>query len=245
MTGVQTCALPISEYLKVGGYPEQVLNPSAEYMSNLLEDVLARDLIRLYSIKKAFVLKDMMRLIASSVGSRTSYNKMSKVLGLSLDTVKEYIGYLETAFLLSTMEKWTVSHSEKVYAQKKIYLFDNGIKTLLTGGGDEGEKAENAVFMEMKRRSIPCGYFAESEREVDFVTGSVGDPMPVEVKYVSELEWGDKRFAGVRLFLRRFPRTRHALLVTRSVDKEFKAGDVTIKAIPLWKFLTDPGWEER
>lgn len=233
------------EFLKIGGYPEQVLNPSPEYMSNLLEDILARDLIRLYPIKKAFVLKDMMRLIASSVGSRTSYNKLSKVLGLSLDTVKEYIGYLETAFLLSTVEKWTTSHSEKVYAQKKIYLCDNGIKTLLTGGGDEGAKAESAVFMEMKRMRIPCGYFAESEREVDFVVGSVGDPMPVEVKYLSELDWGDKRFSGVRLFLKRFPRTRHALLVTRSVEREFKAGDVTIKAVPLWKFLIDPGMEYR
>ncbi|MBE9595116.1 MAG: ATP-binding protein, partial [Proteobacteria bacterium] len=71
----------MEEYLEVGGYPEQVLHPSIEYMSNLLDDILARDLIRLYPIKKAFILKDLLRLIAASVGSRTSFNKLGKVLG--------------------------------------------------------------------------------------------------------------------------------------------------------------------
>jgi predicted AAA+ superfamily ATPase len=32
------------DYLTLGGYPDQVLNPSQEYMTNLLEDILARDL---------------------------------------------------------------------------------------------------------------------------------------------------------------------------------------------------------
>ncbi len=90
-----------------------------------------------------------MRLAAASTGSRISYNKLSKTLGLSLDTVKDYISYLEGAFLLKSIEKWSTSHSERIYAQKKVYLWDNGIRTLLTGPGDEGSKAENAVFMEI------------------------------------------------------------------------------------------------
>jgi predicted AAA+ superfamily ATPase len=225
------------DYLALGGYPEQVLNPSVEYMSNLLDDILARDLIRLYPIKKAFVLKDLMRLLASSVGSRTSFNKLAKVLGLSLDTAKEYIRCLETAFLVMPVEKWTTSYSEKVYAQKKIYLWDTGIKTLLTGPGDEGSKAENAVFMELQRKRISCGYFAESEREVDFITGTAGKPCPVEIKYVSLFDWSDRRFSGVKLFLRRFPNTKRVLLITRNIETELKIDSTDISAIPLWKFL--------
>jgi predicted AAA+ superfamily ATPase len=90
----------LEEYLDKGGYPENVLNPSIEYLSNLLEDILSRDLIRIYPIKKAYALKDLLRLIASSVGSRTSFNKLGKVLGLSVDTVKEYVNHLEAAFLV-------------------------------------------------------------------------------------------------------------------------------------------------
>lgn len=227
----------LEEYLQTGGYPENVLNPSIEYMTNLLEDILARDLIRLYPIKKAFILKGLLKLIAASTGSRTSFNKLSKVLGISVDTVKEYINYLESAFLVRPMEKWTTSHSEKVYAQKKIYLWDSGIKTLLTGAADEGAKAENAVFMELKRNRVPCGYFAESEKEVDFIIGDTRNPMPVEVKYIPSFDWKDRRFSGIRLFLKRFPQTQKALLITKGVDTVIKSNDTEIRAVPLWSFL--------
>ncbi|RPH52562.1 MAG: ATP-binding protein [Desulfobacteraceae bacterium] len=228
------------DYLNIGGYPEQVLNPSQEYMANLLEDIIARDLARLHPIKKSYVLKDLLRIIAASTGSRTSFNKLSRILGLSVDTVKEYVGFLEMAFLVKPVGKWTTSYSERVYSQKKIYLWDNGVKTLLTGSGDEGGRAENAVFLALKRNNISCGYYAESDREVDFVIGSVTDPVPIEVKYITSFDWKEKRFDGVRLFIKRFPKVKNILLITKSVELTTAANNVTIHVVPLWKFLCFP-----
>jgi len=225
------------EYLSLGGYPEQVLHPSQEYLLNLLDDILARDLTRLHSLKKPFLLKELLRLIAAAAGSRTSFNKFAKVLGISVDTVKEYIGYFEMAFLIKSVEKWTTSWSEKIYAQKKIYLWDLGVKSLLTGSGDLGSKAENAVLIELLRSGIDGGYFAESEREVDFVMGTVESPLPLEVKYLESFDWQDKRFAGLRLFLKRFPATRKALIVTKGAETTMEVNGVEINALPLWKFL--------
>ena len=225
------------DYLEKGGYPENVLNPSIEYLSNLVEDILSRDLIRIYPIKKAYALKDLLRLIASSVGSRTSFNKIGKVLGLSLDTVKEYVNYLEAAFLVKSVEKWTTSHTEKIYAQKKIYLWDTGIKTILAGAADLGARAENAVLMELSRKKMALGYFAESEKEVDFVVGEAKRFIPVEVKFISSLDWTEKKFSGIKLFLRRFPEAQEVLLITRSVEAELKVGQSIVRAIPLWRFL--------
>lgn len=227
----------LEDYLEKGGYPENVLNPSIEYLSNLVEGILSRDLIRIYPIKKAFALKDLLRLIASSVGSRTSFNRIGKVLGLSVDTVKEYVNYLEAAFLVKSVEKWTTSHTEKIYAQKKIYLWDTGIKTILTGAADLGARAENAVLMELSRRKMALGYFAESEKEVDFVVGEAKRFIPVEVKFISSLDWTEKKFSGIKLFLRRFPEAREVLLITRSVEAELKVGQSVLRAIPLWRFL--------
>jgi|APFre7841882724_1041349.scaffolds.fasta_scaffold22127_1 hypothetical protein len=227
----------LEDYLEKGGYPENVLNPSIEYLSNLVEDILSRDLIRIYPIKKAYALKDLLRLIASSVGSRTSFNKIGKVLGLSVDTVKEYVNYLEAAFLVKSVEKWTTSHTEKIYAQKKIYLWDTGIKTILTGAADLGARAENAVLMELSRKKMALGYFAESEKEVDFVVGEAKRFIPVEVKFISSLDWTEKKFSGIKLFLRRFPEAQEVLLITRSVEAELKVGQSIVRAIPLWRFL--------
>lgn len=227
----------VEDYLSIGGYPENVLNPSAEYLSNLLEDILARDLVRLYPIKKAFVLKDLMRLVAASVGSRTSFNKLARVLKLAVDTIKEYIQYLESAFLVATLEKWTSSYTERVYSQKKIYLQDTGMKTLITGPGDMGHKAENAVFMELRRRELACGYFAESEKEVDFVVDTSNGPVPVEVKYISHFDWNDRFLSGLKLFMRRNPGIRRALLITKDVDQRVAVDNVELTIAPLWKFL--------
>ncbi|MCL5291453.1 MAG: ATP-binding protein [Actinobacteria bacterium] len=112
----------VEEYLQIGGYPENVLNPSEAYLNNLLDDILARDIVRLSDIRKAGLLKDLFKLTAASVGSRISYNKLAKTLGVALETVKDYIDLFESAFLVKTLGKWTTSHSQRVYANKKIFL---------------------------------------------------------------------------------------------------------------------------
>lgn len=229
------------DYLVTGGYPEEVLSPNPAYLANLLEDILARDLMRLFPIKKPAVLKDLVRLVAASVGGRTSFNRLSSLLGISLDTAKEYVGYLEAAYLAASMGKWTTSHSERVYSQKKLYLWDMGIKTVCTGPGDEEARAENAVYLELLRRGIETGYYAESEREVDFVVGSVKTPLPVEVKMLDTLDPKDKRLSGLALFVRRFPATRRALVVTRNVQATIPYHGIELQAVPLWRFLLDAG----
>jgi predicted AAA+ superfamily ATPase len=229
----------VEEYLNIGGYPENVINPSEEYLYTLINDIIARDIVRLYQVKKANFLRDLLRLLASSVGSRTSFNKLAHVLGLSVDTVKEYIGYLESAFLVKALEKWTTSFSERVYAYRKYYLFDTGLKTALTVSGDTGFKAENAVFMHLCKKNKDLGYFAESEREVDFITGTYRKPFPIEVKYGSGFDWKNKKFAGMKLFLHRFPKVKKALIVTRDTGTQIKEDSVTAVAVPLWKYLLD------
>jgi len=225
------------EYLETGGYPEQVLHPSEAYLTQLLQDIVARDLVRLGRIRRPELVEDLLRLLAAGVGTRTSYNRLAKTLGISLDTVKDYLSYLEEAYLVRALEKWTTSHTERVYAQRKVYLLDTGIKAVLTGRGDLGAKAETAVFADSVRRGVSCGYYAESQREVDFVFGSPRAPKAVEVKYEDTFRWEDRRFDGVRLFLRRFPACREVTVVTRDATGEAEDGGVRVRAIPLWRYL--------
>ncbi|MFH1562662.1 MAG: ATP-binding protein [Nitrospirota bacterium] len=227
----------LEEYLHIGGYPENVLKPDEKYLNNLIEDIIARDLMRLFQIRKPNLLRDILRLLAASVGSRTSFNKLATILRVTVDTVKEYLGYFESAFLIKPLEKWTTSYSEKVYAAKKIYFGDTGIKSVFTGKGDLGAKAENAVFLHLLREGKSSGYYAESEKEVDFVLGDFNEPMPVEVKYISNFDWQDKGYGGIRLFLRRFPQTKEVLIISKDVEMELQEDSVVVRIIPLWKFL--------
>ena len=54
------------------------------------------------------------------------------------------------------VEKWTTSYSEKVYSQKKIYLWDNGVKTLLTGNGDEEAGRKTQFSWNCKEIAFPA-----------------------------------------------------------------------------------------
>lgn len=234
----------LEEYLHIGGYPENVLKPDEEYLANLLEDIIARDLVRLFQIRKPKLLKELCLLLSASVSSRISFNKLANTLHVAVDTVKEYIGYFESAFLVKSLEKWTTSYSEKVYASKKIYFGDTGIKSVLTGKGDLGNKAENAVFLHLLREGKPCGYYAESEKEVDFVLGDFNCPLPIEVKYTSHFDWQNKGFAGIKLFLRKFPQTTKVLIISKDVELELKEKEVSVQVIPLWKFLQSKILEE-
>jgi predicted AAA+ superfamily ATPase len=225
------------EYLETGGYPEQVLQPSDIYLPQLLQDVVARDLVRLGRIRRPEVIHDLLRLLAAGVGSRTSYNRLARSLGISVDTVKDYTSHLSHAYLVAALEKWTTSYTERVYAQRKIYLVDTGIKSVLTGQGDLGAKAETAVFVDLLRRGVASGYYAESDLEVDFVTGPPDRPVAVEVRYGDSFDWNDRRFRGVRLLLRRFPACRSVTVVTRSAAGEAQAGNAKVTAVPLWRYL--------
>jgi len=231
----------LEDYLQIGGYPEYVLNPSMDYLANLLEDIIARDLVRVFRVRRANLLKDIFRILAASVGLHVSFNKVANTVGAAVDTVKEYMGYFESAFLIKTLEKWSTSYKERIYAAKKIYLLDTGFKTMITGKGDSGAKAENLVFMQILRGNQSCGYFYVNQKEVDFVVGGyTGNSLPVEVKYDSEFDWRSKKFSGLKLFLESYPGTKEAVVVTKDVETEVKAGGTIIRAIPLWKFLLNP-----
>lgn len=225
------------EYLQVGGYPENVLDPSEEYLHNLLQDIVARDLLRLHDLRRSNLLMDLLRLIAAGVGSRTSFNKLAKTLGITVDTVKDYVGHFESAFLVRTLEKWTPSHTERTYAPRKLYLVDTAFKSLLTGRGDLGAKAETAVFMHLLRNKQRPGYFAESEREVDFVTGNPTSPEPIEVKYADSLDAADRRLGGLRLFVRRYPHAKTLRVVSHTQADTFPLNGCKTEVGPLWKFL--------
>jgi len=228
------------EYLQIGGYPENVLVPSEEYLASLLEDIFLRDLVRLYPVKNLRAIKNLLKLVAASVSSRVSFNKLSNVLGISLDTAKDYLVHLEDAFLVKKLNKWSPSYSEKTYALKKIYLVDNGFKTLLTGRGDWGAKAENAVFWQLNKiHGDNLGYFAESQKEVDFIAGSFSKPQLFEIKYTDSLDKLKSGLSGLRLFLKRYPKVKKAQVITKSLDKKVQFTKAQLELIPLWRFLLE------
>jgi hypothetical protein len=102
-------------------------------------------------------------------------------------------------------------------------------------------RAENAVFLEIWHRGIPCGYDGDSGGDVDFVLGSRARPLPVDVRYETAPDGHLGRYDGLKAFIRRFPRTREAVVITRSAEESLRIDQAEVRAVPLWKFLRDGG----
>ena len=227
----------LDEYMASGGYPE-VVTGTAEmfYMRKLLEDVISRDIIRLFRVKKDHEVKTVLELISAGLGTRSSYNRLAKPSGITVATAKQYVSFLEKAYLISVMGKWTWSAKDRAYAQKKIYFSDTGFKNALDNRRDIGVRAENTLYNYLSQKAKSIGYFAESTRELDFVTDLGQGPIAVESKYVDELEENDKRLDGLKLYIKR-NKPAKAYVATRSYEKDFVMEKTPVTAVPLWKIL--------
>jgi hypothetical protein len=174
------------DYMKAGGMPENVLRHDPVYLMELVEGLIYKDIVARYGIQNPSVLNELLLLLAERVGSRLTYNKLSKILHLSPDTVKGYVSYLEETFLVHIIPKCSPSLNERTYSPKKIYFADVGIRNALTGFKDMGALAENLVFLKIKDRGNVC-YRHEHGKEVDFIVGKTA----IEVKFKDLVEPGD------------------------------------------------------
>lgn len=169
------------DYLRIGGIPNFVLTEDKEYLAELVESIIYKDIISQYKITNEKVIKELFVLLCQRVGKVTSYNKLSNILNISVDSVKRYIEYFEKSFLFYSIEKYSKSYNEKVTSPKKIYIGDVGIKNLITEFKDLGASYENLVFLKIK--DLNPQYYVENEVEIDFITKD----LLIEAKYNLDL----------------------------------------------------------
>jgi len=164
------------EYMRIGGMPEYVLTGDLEYLDNLVDSVIYRDIMAHYGVRDASSLRDFFRLLMERAGKQFSMNKIARIMGLSPDTVRRYADYFAQSFLVYFMERCG-KLNERLRAPKKIYSADVGIRHLVTGFRDKGAIFENLVFLRLKSH-YPC-YVYHQGTELDFLLGQI----LIEVKY--------------------------------------------------------------
>jgi hypothetical protein len=231
----------LSEYLYQGGYPEQILAPHPTYLADLLDAVINKDIVRVYGIKNPDLLNKLLLLLAQRIGQRTSHSKLKSVLRVSQDLVRDYINYLMEAYLVAEATKFAYSVNEQIYAEKKYYFADTGLRTALIGRRDLGGLAENALFIYLQKRFGRVFYGRANSFEVDFVVLEHGRPVVFEAKFTDQLM--DDDLAPLVKFLDKLPagggapRVQEATVVTRNLDGIRQLGDKRIELVPLWKLL--------
>lgn len=173
-------AKELSTYLQHGGFPE-VQTMDTENRIRILQDyvnlVVLRDIVERYEISNISLIRSLLKALIGSVGKPFSVNKVfndlkSQGYPVSKNTLYDYLGYIEDAYLAFTVPLFSPSFRKQQVNPKKVYLIDPGLlcASRLIAKEDWGILFENLIYLDLRRKHYRVFYYLTKERyEVDFV----------------------------------------------------------------------------
>ncbi|KKP97463.1 MAG: Archaeal ATPase family protein [Candidatus Moranbacteria bacterium GW2011_GWE1_36_7] len=169
------------DFMQTGGMPEYVLTGDIEYLKELVDDVIQKDIAAFYGVKDVQVLKDFFLLLMERSGKVFSINKIAKILDISPDSAKRYLQMFADSFLIFLVSRFGKTN-ERLLSAKKIYAADLGMRVYFTGFRDKGSLFENYVYLKIKK--FNPSYVYQDGNEIDFLTE--GKTL-IEVKYNAQM----------------------------------------------------------
>ncbi len=125
----------IWETIHKGGYPELYdENPRdwEEFYSSYVATYIERDVYELIKIKDYNTFYKFMVSVAARTGNLLDYNNIAKDIGVSSETVKNWITILEKTDIIFLLEPYYNSHLNRALKTPKVYFKDTGLAAYLT-----------------------------------------------------------------------------------------------------------------
>lgn len=181
-----------------GGYPETVLSKEPQdVLGRLVEAFVLRDASDLYVIKNPQAFRKLLEMSASQIGNLVNYSNFAEVLGVSVNTVSQYLNILEESHILRLLPPFVGGKRAEITSRPKLYFLDNGLRNFLFGGfqpiqsrADIGALMENLVFTELCKNTHPIldslhFWRSSSQAEVDFILKRGSACIAIEAKAAS------------------------------------------------------------
>lgn len=168
----------LRDYLKFGGFPKVVLEKEkTELLLSYFNDILEKDVIKRYKIRREEKVKALGKFLLGNVGSPITYRSLEKSLEISQETAEKFTGYMESSFLTFLVKRFSFKASGREKSPQKVYSQDSGLANVIgfRFSEDLGHLAENAVaagLLRAKSRNpdLEFYYFKdEKDNEVDFL----------------------------------------------------------------------------
>ena len=169
----------LEEYIVKGGFPYPTVSGDAAILQDYREDIVGRDVLMRHRIADPVRFKDLVRFLMSNPGVYLSSRSVKGFLDISHPTLRKYLGYLEDAYAVIALEKYSRSTKVRMLNPRKVYPVDNG---LLTRGDDKGRLLESVVVQHLRRATDAVFYWKDARnREVDAFLPEEG--LAVQVAY--------------------------------------------------------------
>lgn len=168
-----------AEYVIYGGLPLTVTMKTEEqkinYLTRLFEETYLKDIIERHHIDKTQELEDLVNILASAIGSLTNVPKIEATFrsvmqsNISGNTIRQYIEYLEDAFVINKANRYNVKGRKYIGTPLKYYFEDVGLRNTRLGFRqiEETHIMENIVYNELRSRGYSVDVGVVEKRGVN------------------------------------------------------------------------------
>lgn len=153
------------------------LQQKEEYLINLFELTYLSDIIEHNHIRNTAGLRQLVRVMASAIGSPTNPKRISNTfksvegLAISDKTLKEYLGYIQDAFLIEEALRYDVKGRKYIGTETKYYFSDMGLRAAALNFRQQEEThiMENIIYNELRQRGyrVDVGLVASMQRDAN------------------------------------------------------------------------------
>jgi hypothetical protein len=191
-----------AEYVMYGGLPLTVTMKTEEqkinYLTRLFEETYLKDIMERHHIEKPQELEDLVNVLASAIGSLTNVPKIEATFqsviqsDISANTIRQYIEYLEDAFIINKANRYNVKGRKYIGTPLKYYFEDVGLRNAKLGFRqiEETHIMENIVYNELRSRGYSVDVGVVEKRGLNQEGKTVRSYL--EIDFIANL--GSKRY---------------------------------------------------
>lgn len=212
------------EYYTYGGMPGLLRQRTSEqkvaYLQRLWNKIYLDDVVERHKVKNREALSALADALCSSVGSLTNPNRISNVMRsvqntkIDSETVSNYIGYLEEAFLFEGAKRYNIKGNKYFESIKKYYSVDVGLRNAKLNFRQQEitHIMENVIYNELRMRgfAVDVGVVEAREMrngkseyiqyEIDFIASNGRDKYYIQSAFSLDSE--EKRQQELRSLLK-------------------------------------------
>lgn len=167
-----------ADYIVYGGLPlistMKTETQKVNYLTNLFNETYLKDIIERNHIEKTQELENLINVLASAIVSLTNPPKIQATFkssigsAISINTIRQYIEYLEDAFIISKAQRYNVKDRKYIGTPLKYYFEDIGLRNARLGFRqvEETHLMENIIYNELRYRGYSVDVGVVEKREM-------------------------------------------------------------------------------
>ncbi|MBI2530126.1 MAG: ATP-binding protein [Candidatus Diapherotrites archaeon] len=228
------------EYFENGGMPELVVFSNTAVLTQVINDIIQKDIVSRHNIRKPVELKAVLKFLIANVANPITYRSIINNFGIkSINTIQKYIGCAEESYIIFTTHKYERKIKRFDKNPKKVYCIDNGIMMKNTPNINEkkGVLLENLIAIQLKRLGKEFYYYkGKTNAECDFVI--VDDKQAMQACYELNESNISREIKGLTEAMGQI-KAKQGIILTLYQEQQLTRSNKKIIVKPAWQWLIE------